>query len=158
MSKAAILEPIYEKKRQLETEMAALAVSRDTSKRTAEEAAAAVTDLNDTKSRLEILVDGIIGTAHDAIELLKSILTRASSAVNRANEAISMAETLLTALKARIEREEVVLSEILASQKERMGEITRENDKLGQRERDLDIYKSRLQAKYDELGLGELKV
>ncbi len=156
--KASILEPIYEKKRKLEQEVGELAVSRDTSERKAKEAAEAVTDLNDTKSKLERLVETVLEVAQKALGVLTDIVTQGSNAVNTANGAIDLAQAVLTGLKAKIEAEEAVLEGILATQKTRLEEIAVENEKLGLRERDLDIYKARLQARYDELGLGKINL
>lgn len=156
MAIASILQPVYEKKKKLEEEVGKLAVSRDTSKREAEEAAEAVTDLNTRKGALEALVESIIDTAKAAIEMLTGIVTQGADAINTANSAIDTAHAVLTGLSVKIKAEETVLEGILASQKARMEDIARENEKLGARERDLRIYARRLQEKYDELGLGEI--
>lgn len=148
-----VLQPIYEKKRALEKEVADLGVSRDTSKREAEEAAEAATALETRRNGLVELINGLIEDAKDALTFLATVVERAAAVTKTATDAIGDAEAALRGLEVRIEQEGTVLAQIRQEQTDRRAEIALENDKLGIRERDVDVMRARIVRRAEELGI-----
>lgn len=153
MARAQTLQPVYQKKRELEAEVAALAVSRDTAKQQAAEAVEAVGALEERRKGIAGLIDGLVATAKEALAILSATVAQAASVQKTASDAVSEAKTALRSLELRIEQEGIVLAQIRDEQKARLAEIARENDKLGVRERDIDVMRVRIIRRAEELGI-----
>ena len=151
-----ILTPLYEKKRELEASIVSLKSQFEIAERNSKEASANATDLSDRIARLGVEIEEM---EKGAVEATKSAQGAVSEGIMGVKEVISTFEKGIQAIKALDARLEGTISKIAEAEKtekEILEEINRENGKLEVFRRDLDIYKTRLERKYKELGLGEL--
>jgi chromosome segregation ATPase len=150
------LTPLYTKKRELETEIASLASQKEIAQKGSREAQEAVTEINTRIGRLQAEIEQLEKQAEKAVTDAQEVVSGAIEAVRGATGAVEAAVAILKDLETRADAATARAEEARKVQEGRIVEIARENGVLDVRKRDLDIYKVRLQRKYDELGLGTL--
>ena len=153
MAKAQVLKPVYEKKKALEREIATLGTSRDRARQKAEEAQAAVTDVETRRKELEQLVDGLVSDANQALKVLEGILGEAARTSQITQDALKEAKATLRSYEAQIGRETAKLTEIRGQHRRRLAEIDRENAAVATKQRDVEIMVDRIRKRAKELGV-----
>lgn len=157
MSKqVSTLGPVYEKKKELEVLVAKLhddAIKKQGEYRAIVEAADAVEERIKNAEKLGVDVASMID---ESIELLKKVLSRAEETMNGIEKVIDAGIAIFQKLDEEIGKKEQRIEALKVEEGERLRHIAERNGQLSVRERDLDIYKHRLEKKYIELGMGEL--
>ena len=150
------LTPLFERKRELEAQITALATQVETD---GTKAKAVADDLADKTARLEnlnTLLADIDKLGEEAVEAVSGVINDSTGTAKRAVGLVEAYLKLIEDLDRQVGERELKLENIKKESTERLEEITRENGVLEVKRKDIDIYADRLQAFYYKHNLGEL--
>ena len=152
------IQPLQEKKHALELELNKLRSQEEIYRRKTEEASQNATALENRLETLKGSLSNNARVAQEIAEFTQSLIGRAMGLLHDAALSIDRSQQGLNDLTVRlgtVEKREIEIGILLD---ERHQELVREEERLNIRAKDLEIYKTRLQKKYDELQLGPLLV
>lgn len=149
---------LYDKKREIETEIAGLKVREETERRRFREAAAAADGLDERVKDLEEQVVAVQKLSDEAVTVCHQLINQTTETMQESERMIEASEQILIALQAEITVQELVLKGFERREKERLAHVAKETERLDTMRVDLHLYKERLQEKYYELGLGKLNL
>lgn len=151
-----VLTPVYQKKKELEAEIAALAQKRDIEKRRCDEAVEAADAVHKRLKDLESTIELVGKHGEEIVGNLSRIIDEAKLTVDSSVAVIDNTMNILNKLDGEINVKIASVKKLDGEEKARIQKINLENDKLDVRRRDLQIYFDRLQKRFDEHGLGKL--
>lgn len=152
------LQPLQNEKRELELAINGLKSQRDIALRETTEASASLADIIQRTKDLSDEVDQLATDAISASRAAKECVNTGVQAVQDTQNVVTFLETSLKSLEQVLDKISSDIEKAKTAHKTQLAEIARENEALGVRKRDLDIYTERLKKKYAELDLGDLRL
>ena len=145
-----------EKKRKLEESINVFQITYDTKKKDLEALSVSATDLRQNLSELDSTVEKVNLLGEESLTFSTKTVSEALDTLRDITDVIEKAVKMIDEVNHKIEKRKKEINEFEENLAQKNENIINEQKRLNIMKSDLDIYKKRLQAKYNEMSLGEL--